>query len=295
MKNEREKFVKNYNFKKTIFEISDYVDFKKILENLEDIKKEIEIFNKLIGSKDIKNDFKNLIKENNEIYKVIPILIAIRRKKKDGFHYLNNLGISRDLKFQNFEIDKIEEYVDILDKSGIFNLMSENVIKDLETYILGVEVGLDTNARKNRVGKIMEELVSSKLKKLCKNKKFDFFEQKDNFFIKKELGYSVFDEGNEKETQASPKKFDFIVRTKENLYLIETNFYSSAGSKINETSKSYIELNKRIQESNDVRFIWITDGGGWTKTMKSLFYAISNIKYLIFIEELDSQLEKIIL
>lgn len=68
-----------------------------------------------------------------------------------------------------------------------------------------------------------------------------------------------------KKKQAKPKKFDFILI--DNLKItdaIETNFYSTSGTKIGINEEEYIDLNDEIKEKNpDINFIWVTDGNYW--------------------------------
>ena len=58
----------------------------------------------------------------------------------------------------------------------------------------------------------------------------------------------------------STKRFDFVIKTDKQVYVIETNFYSSGGSKLNETARSYKMLAQESKKVDGVTFIWFTDG-----------------------------------
>ena len=214
--------------------------------------------------------------------KSIPILLATHEYK---FHIINSSTVDmlssikdKDFKFleEKFicydfkEIDKpINNYADFLKNSGLFDLISNRKIKNLVDYAIGIEVGLDSNSRKNRSGKIMEDLVEE--------------------FIKK-LGTNLCAIGK------ATKKFDFVFKSPSNneLIVMEVNFYGTQGSKPNETAKSYVELNNEINKLNGVKFVWITDGNGWNKSRLNLEDAYDKIEHLYTIKDLElGVLEKI--
>ena len=136
-----------------------YTDFDKVYLNVEKIKIELNLLNSLIGSKNMRTDFINLVKKYPEVLKAIPILIAKREKQIKVIaedHYL----------FDFAEINyTVEQYADFMEKTGLFNLLENKIVNNLIDYVYGVEVGIDTNARKNRTGKSMEKIVESYLKK----------------------------------------------------------------------------------------------------------------------------------
>lgn len=53
----------------------------------------------------------------------------------------------------------IEDYAEFLKNSGLFDLISNGKIKNLVDYAIVIEVRLDSNSRKKRSGKIMENFV----------------------------------------------------------------------------------------------------------------------------------------
>ena len=149
-----------------------YTDFEKIYKNVDAIKVELNIMNSLIGNENIEEDFISLYKRYPEILKCIPILLAKRESDIltldfDGEHLW-------DFRNANYEI---EEYIVFMRKTGIFDLMQQKHIHSLVDYVTGVETGLDSNARKNRGGHVMEDLVESYLIKAGLEKGKTYFKE----------------------------------------------------------------------------------------------------------------------
>ncbi|MBQ5546400.1 MAG: hypothetical protein H7707_02800, partial [Acetobacter sp.] len=53
------------------------------------------------------------------------------------------------------------------------------------------------------------------------------------------------------------KRFDFVIKTESQIFVIETNFYSSGGSKLNETSRS--GDNRRLNLYLDYRWLRLAE------------------------------------
>lgn len=249
-----------------------YTDFDKVYKNVNSIKVELNILNSLIKSKNIEKDFKLLYKNYPQILRAIPILIA---KRATDIIIIND-SVQKyyfNFKKRNYDID---DYVLFMRNTGIFDLLENHLIANLYDYVLGVEVGLDTNSRKNRTGIAMENLVESYIVQAGFVKNINYFTQMTTSELNEKfnidlssINLSEIFKGKEKNKKAE-KKFDFVVKTKEKCYLIETNFYTSSGSKLNETSRSYKELTLEFNHLNNVKFIWLTDGKGWKVTKRNL-------------------------
>lgn len=278
--------------KETINDYSFYTDFNKVFKNVKEIELELNLLNYLLGkTSDFDKEFISIIDKYPGVLKVIPILLAVRDKKIKVF--------DKELLTYNFEKRNKtnEEYLGFVEKTGLKRLFTEEKIKNLVDYVTGVEVGLDSNARKNRTGDNMERIVYDSLMEISlKQNGCKVIKQATKEMIKKEFETNKVDNlilDNEKND--SNKRFDFAVLTpSNNILLIETNFYSSTGSKLNETSRSYITLEKNIKGLNGVAFIWITDGYGWRKTKNNLHEAYQNIEYILTLDNLENLLMDII-
>lgn len=246
-----------------------YTDFDKVYSNVNKIKKELNLLNTLIGSKNIEEDFKELVEEYPKVLKAIPILIAKRNDViivKDAIqdYYFN-------FKNMNYSID---DYIKFMRNTGIFDLLENHLIANLYDYVTGVEVGLDSNARKNRTGHAMEELVESYIVKAGYIRDHNYFKELTTAKIKKmwnidltviEMKLEAISKDKNKKAE---KRFDYVVKTEKQLYVIETNFYNGSGSKLNETARSYKMIQEEIEKVDSVTFVWFTDGIGW-KTAKN--------------------------
>ena len=271
-------------FKSSISDYTYYVDFKKIYRNVDKIKVELNILNSLIGSNDIENEFKNIIVKYPETLECIPVLLAVRS---------NEIFIKDELKEYLFKFNKIvysiDDYVRFMKESGLFELLQNHIINNLYDYVLGIEVGLDSNGRKNRGGHLMENLVESYIRKAgikeyYKEMYISEIENKWNLNLSSISGNNV-----------STKRFDFVIKTDNQVYVIETNFYSSQGSKLNETARSYKMLAEEAKKVNGLTFIWFTDGIGWKNARKNLEETFNELETLYNINDLENGiLDKII-
>lgn len=275
----------NRNFNEWFNTLSDqistydyYVDFEKVYTNVESMKIELNILNSLIGSKNIKEEFKPIIQNYPQTIKCIPILLAVRAN--DIYILDDERTIDYSFKTLNQSID---QYCIFMEKSGLFELMENHLINSVFDYVTGVETGLDSNARKNRGGHIMEKLVENFLNKNGLKENIDFFKEVNLKSLERQSNMKFL--ANNIDTIRN-KRFDYAVIVDEKIYLIETNFYASSGSKLNETARSYKRLNQDIEKIDNMIFVWITDGKGWKSAKNSLEDAFNEITHLYNLNDL---------
>lgn len=249
-------------FRDSIATYSYYVDFEKVYKNVENIKIELNILNSLIGSKNIKTDFENILQKYPETLKCIPILLAIRSSEIA----VSDTSGSFQFDFAT-QTRTISEYSDFMQKSGLFDLLQNHLISNLLDYVTGIETGLDSNGRKNRGGHLMEDLVESYIKKAGFVKGVSYFKEMYIHEIIEKWNVDLSAISNKGKTE---KRFDYVVKTQNNIYVIETNFYGSGGSKLNETARSYKTLATEIKTIPNVTFVWFTDGNGWRSARHNL-------------------------
>jgi len=258
-----------------------YTDFPKVYNNVDSIKVELNLLNSLINSKDIENDFRNLVAKYPEVLKAVPILLAKRGSE---------VRIVDKGKDKNFNFNKlnytIDEYVYFMDKTGLFDLLSNHIISDLLDYVKGVEVGLDSNARKNRTGKAMENIVESFIVDAGFIKDVNYFKEMRTSEIRDRFGIDLQLESLD-ESKAE-KRFDFVIKSETTVYAIEVNFYSGGGSKLNETARSYKMLAQEASTIPGFKFVWITDGIGWNTARRNLEETFDVLEDIYNINDLES-------
>jgi type II restriction enzyme len=275
-----------FYIQKSIATYSYYVDFNKIYENVETIKIELNILNSLIGSKNIKTEFETLLKKYPEILKCIPILLAVRSTE---------IAISDENGSFNFNFTKqtasISEYSNFMEKSGLFDLLQNHLINNFIDYVTGVETGLDSNGRKNRGGHLMEDLVESYIKKAGFVKDKNYFKEMYIHEITDKWAVDLSAISNQGKME---KRFDYVIKTEKMIYVIETNFYGSSGSKLNETARSYKTLAQEIASIPGVSFVWFTDGKGWMSARNNLEETFDIMEHMYCIKDMeDGIMEKI--
>jgi type II restriction enzyme len=251
-----------------------FVNWDKATKNRDLYKYEIALLKSLKNSSNPTNDFSKLITQYPEVIKVIPILLACRDgiiKVLDSIE--TNLNYSEfNFSKQNFSQKEINDITCFTQKTGLLHILCD--MESATDYLLGVEVGLDTNARKNRSGAFLERLVTEVLKELSKaNKDLIFIEQKSFQYVEEEYHIKI-------PAELRDRKFDYAVINKGEATNIEVNFYSGTGSKPSEIVSSYSERNRALA-SADWKFVWLTDGQGWKKMKNPLHIGVSNIDYVI--------------
>ena len=260
-----------------------YTDFDKVYSNVQNIKVELNILNTLIGSKNIEDDFRFIIRKYPNVLCVIPILLAKRESEikvqdSDGSFVYNFIQMNYTE----------EQYVIFMRNSGLFELLQNHIINNLVDYVLGIEVGMDTNARKNRSGHVMEDLVESYLIKagLIKNK--TYFKEMYISEIGKKFNIDLSKISNEGKIE---KRFDFVfIGAFDTIYACECNFYSAGGSKLNEIARSYKQLVEQSKNINNFQFVWFTDGIGWNNAKHNLEETFDSLEYLYNLKDLENNI-----
>jgi len=261
-----------------------FVNWEKVIKNTKNIEIELNILNYLIGKEDFDKEFKMLVKRNPSIVKVIPALAVRTGKNTNKFQilvdYANKKLIYKDF---DFTIEKptdtdILGYLDFIKSTGLKDLLISKRIKNLVDYTIGVEAGLDSNARKNRGGKSMEKITGSFVKDVCDKFGFKYLEEANAAKIKSVLGYDV-------AVDKSSRRYDFVIDNGQELFIIETNFYGGGGSKLKSTAGEYKGLYDVLKEK--YKFIWITDGYGWITTRRPLREAFNHNDYIFTLDLLE--------
>ena len=275
-------------FKSSISNYEYYVDFEKVYKNADKLKIELNILNSLIGSQNIEEDFERIVKVYPEVLKCIPLILAVRgneihcQDENGSFLYEFEFGDYPPNSFVHFE--RLSYF---MRKTGLFDLLQNHIINNLYDYVLGVEVGLDSNGRKNRGGHLMEDLVEEYIRKAGYKKDESYFKEMylKDIELKWNLDLSAMSGNN-----VSTKRFDFVIKTDNQVYVIETNFYGGygGGSKLNETARSYKMLAQEANDVEGVTFIWITDGTSWRSARRNLEETFNVLDTIYSIDDLEN-------
>ena len=228
-----------------------FCDFDKIAANVDNIKLSLCMLNSMIGTTDLRKSVETIWNRDCTAFSVMDILIAVRSEGKKAV--LNSAGQCIILDRLFTSIDGVLEY---LEGTGLADLFRQKKINDLVDYVFGIETGLDSNARKNRSGHVMEGMVASILKK-------------NGIKFRQEV-YSTEWPNLQRVLGDDEKRFDFVIQTPKKTYLIEVNFYSGGGSKLNEVARSYSDIAPKINSVSGFEFVWITDGIGWNSAKNKL-------------------------
>jgi type II restriction enzyme len=240
-------------------------------------EKELNILNYLIGKDNLEKEAFDLFKKYPDAIKAIPTLLAVREAAIDVLIDSKNFKY-KNLNFFQFEYtdSEINDIVEFVIKTGFGDLILKKQIKNFVDYATGVEVGLDSNGRKNRGGTLMESLVEEFVADTCENLNLQYLAQATSKKIKEQWNIDV-------AVDKSSRQLDFAINNNGKLFFIECNFYGGGGSKLKSTATEYIEMN-RYWNKQGIDFIWITDGAGWKSTLKPLREYFDKADYLINLE-----------
>jgi type II restriction enzyme len=266
-----------------IHDLTFYVNWKKVFSGVDKFKIELGILNSLCGSSDIVGDFKTILRKYPEVTQVFSLLIGVRGNE---IHILKEFSqkkftvikydFSKKEKFSELEID---DYVLFFEQSGLFNFIQNKGLQSLKDYSFGVEVGLDTNGRKNRGGDNMEKLVRELITPIVLSNNCELLEQGTQKTVKEKWGLDL-------PLDKSNRIVDFVIKKGNKLIWVETNFYSGGGSKLKSTSGEYKDLYHFCKENN-IEFLWITDGRGWLTTKKPLRETFDITEYIINLDMIN--------
>lgn len=252
-----------------------FVNWDKVLNNFSEVEIYLNLLNYLIGKDNVKESFRHLLHQYPQIVSIIPILLACRNKSfrilmdySNGNFTYKTFDFEPKNKLTEQEISNILEFTQ---QTGLLELFTNRTIKNIPDYVFGIEVGLDSNGRKNRSGSTMETIVKSLLHNICQKHNLSLMEQATSSKIQKEWGIKV-------AVDKSSRRFDFAVKNEEILYLIETNFYGGGGSKLKSTAGEYRALFDFISQQQH-KFMWITDGIGWKTALHPLEETFNYIEY----------------
>ena len=249
-----------------------FVDFQKVIGNVRKIALKLNQLNYLIGKDNLEEAINDLYEENTKVFEVLDILIAVRNKNTKT---LDNT--SKIVSLENY-FTSPKSILEYICETRLAEVFKNKEITNLVDYVFGIEVGLDTNARKNRGGDNMSKAVSLL---------FD----REEVYYKKEVNSTLF--LDIESLGVDVKRFDFVIKTKKKTYLIETNFYNTGGSKLNEVARAYSEVAPKINQYENYEFVWITDGQGWLSAKNKLEEAYNTIPSVYNLTTLSEFVEKV--
>lgn len=267
-------------FRDSIATYSYYVDYEKVYKNVDKIKVELNILNSLICTPNIEAEFEDIVTKYPETLKCIPLLLAVR----EGEIYASDERGAFTYNFKNANCS-VGQYKYFMRKTGLFDLLQKHIISNLVDYATGVETGLDSNGRKNRGGHLMEDMVENYIVKEGFEKNKTYFKEMYIHQIIEKWGIDLSAISNSGKME---KRFDFVLKTNNMIYGIETNFYASGGSKLNETARSYKQLSLEAASIEGFTFVWFTDGQGWKSARNNLEETFDVMEHIYSIEDLEN-------
>lgn len=265
-------------FKSSIKTWDYFVNWNKVFANSADLEIALNKLNYLLGKDDLRGEFYKLYESNPDIVKALPVLLAVRESNLEIYDKVSKESEFYDFSGKDKDADK---YFEFLDKSGLAKLFQRDGIKNLVDYVIGVEVGLDSNGRKNRGGTLMEEIVGLFLEGFCRQNNLECMPQATSSKIRARWGFDI-------KVDKSERSFDFAVYNLQNgkIKLFETNFYNGGGSKLKAVCGEFRSLYDELKAQN-IEFVWVTDGLGWHTTKRPLEETYNHNDYVFNLNMLE--------
>lgn len=267
-------------FKNSIKTWDYFVNWQKVTGNVAEFEIILNKLNYLLGKKNLEKEFLTLYKSNPDVVKVFPTLLAVRESQVEVYDRSSRTIETFD--FNHKSQLSAQDYFKFLKETNLISLFKEAGIKNLVDYVYGVEVGLDSNGRKNRGGTLMESVVGEFVEQFCIEKGFEYMSQANAKTMAARWGFQV-------NVDKSSRSFDFAVynpKTKR-LKLFETNFYNGGGSKLKAVCGEFKGLQDTLKGQN-IDFVWITDGLGWKTTLRPLEEVYNHNDYIFNLSMLES-------
>lgn len=278
------------NLKDTITRWDYFINWEKVLGNLKDIEVDLNTLNYLIGKENIEQEFAYLLKRNPTLYYLIPALVACRQKDfKILISFDGGNFVYKDYSFKRprgevppLTDEDISNAVEFAKGMGFLDLLKSKRIKNCVDYLIGVEVGLDSNGRKNRGGKMMEEIVEFFVNDICERNGYEYLREATAPKVLERWGKTM-------TVDKSSRRIDFVINNGKSLYLIECNFYAGGGSKLKSTAGEYHAMFD-YWKNDGHKFVWITDGKGWNTTKFPLEETFNHIDYTFNLDMVSGEL-----
>jgi type II restriction enzyme len=255
------------------------VDWDKIKAQVESYRLELHLLNALIGSTHFEEDLRTIIASYPQVLPVFPLLLALRDRE---FRLIDESSVEdlREITYnftpRTLSPEEVEDLVQFFSRTGLQEFFESRLHQSLQDYLLGVEVGLDTHARKNRSGAFMEHILRPVIEEANRQllRPFTILAQRP-FAALHEYRFPV-------PAPLEHRRADWILfrEADQKLVNIETNFYTETGSKPQEIVDAYIDRSRNLK-SYGFTFIWITDGEGWKGQYHQIHKGFRELDFLL--------------
>jgi len=255
-----------------------FVNWDKVFRNTREIEIHLNLWNFLLGKENFDDECRRLLFEHPQIVQALPSMVVRDGAGSQSFAVVKDL---HDIKAAESKFDfsksadsegAVEAALEFIHSTGLVKLFAKDGVKNLVDYVLGVEAGVDSNARKNRSGSAMEAVVGGYLEGFANKYNVSFISQATPAEILSRWGFEV-------PVDKSSRRFDFAISDGKKLVLMEVNFYGGGGSKLKATAGEYKGLGEFLNVPN-LAFVWVTDGQGWQTTLRPLREAFDKLDYI---------------
>ena len=253
------------------------MDWGKVWANVTRFNREFHLLSSLCDAADIVSATHELLRDYPRVVCALPALLACRA----------SMSILEDAQSAHVEVfdfapkdklcaEEVERYARFIGESGLLELLSN--IKSVPDYVTGVEVGLDTNGRKNRSGDLAVRALVPHIEAVRnRHPEIQFWPERSYSWLEAH--------GCRLPREMDGWKWDgaFFSPASGKWALMEVNHYGTVGSKPAAIANDYIARERELLGLG-VGFLWVTDGWGWLKMGGPLRRAWDELRYLTTIQ-----------
>jgi type II restriction enzyme len=255
-----------------------FVNWEKVFKNTIQFSSQLDLLNELVGTEDFEGKFRDLVRKNPSVLSVIPSLIVRDGAGSTKYEILSRTGDGSTVELFDFDIanptdQQIDKTLKFIKESGLIRVFKLGGVKRLHDYLLGVEAGVDSNARKNRSGTAMESLIEAQIRLLVsENAGWSYITQATETQIRNTWDIEI-------SGKKSARRFDFAILAGGQVVLVEVNIYGGGGSKLKSVAGEFVTLAEQLRAKN-TKLVWITDGIGWKTALRPLQEAFLELDYV---------------
>jgi type II restriction enzyme len=255
-----------------------FVNWEKVFKNTIQFSSQLDLLNELVGTEDFEGKFRDLVRKNPSVLSVIPSLIVRDGAGSTKYEILSRTDDGSTVELFDFDIanptdQQIDKTLKFIKESGLIRVFKLGGVKRLHDYLLGVEAGVDSNARKNRSGTAMESLIEAQIRLLVsENAGWSYITQATETQIRNTWDIEI-------SGKKSARRFDFAILAGGQVVLVEVNIYGGGGSKLKSVAGEFVTLAEQLRAKN-TKLVWITDGIGWKTALRPLQEAFLELDYV---------------
>lgn len=187
-------------FQPTLATCDYFTDFEKVNHRIKELKPQIKLVKNILKQDDILIAIETTLNEDFSLMSILPLFIAVNTSKAT---FIDSNGQYQTISF-NKSTNDLSVYMEFIKTSGIVDVLKKVKSVGVEKYLFGILVGMDSNTRKNRMGRLAED----KLEEFLQKTGNPYYKEVTLETIKGRYNVDISQLSNHK---VSSKRFDYVM------------------------------------------------------------------------------------